>query len=451
MKKITLLFALLISSIGFAQQELIEDFEGSPTIAGFEGLGSATIVDDPATSGKTVDTNGKTFQLVTASGGNGWQGAEVVLPTGIVIDLTTDKTIKVDVYSTVVFSLMAKAEGTGVSAAANTQAHTGNGWETLTFTFTTGSDGTATANGDYSKVAFFPNRNAADSGWNSPVATLTINIDNIVGVKKTTTPPVVPAPTTAAPTPPTRNSADVISLFSNAYTNIAVSEWSTSWDSADIADVVVAGDDVKKVTIGAFLGVDFSSTPQDLTNFTHFHIDLWTATETLDKSFNHKFSNHAAGNGETSAIEFSTTNASSPSLPNPNPGTWISYDIPLSTWGVANSSLDREAIAQYLITSDLGVVYVDNIYVYRASTASVDNNELLGFSMYPNPATNKLNIAAKETIQHADVFNVLGKKVMSVNVNDTKASIDVSNLSSGIYLIKYNVNNTVGTAKFIKQ
>ena len=40
---------------------------------------------------------------------------------------------------------------------------------------------------------------------------------------------------------------------------------------------------------------------------------------------------------------------------------------------------------------------------------------------------------------------------MSVNVNDTKASIDVSNLSSGIYLIKYNVGNTTGTAKFIKQ
>ncbi len=83
--------------------------------------------------------------------------------------------------------------------------------------------------------------------------------------------------------------------------------------------------------------------------------------------------------------------------------------------------------------------------------ASVDNNKLLGFSMYPNPASNRLNISAKETIKSADIFNVLGKRVMSVNINKTKQSIDVSNLSSGIYLVKYNVNGAVGTAKFIKQ
>jgi hypothetical protein len=89
--------------------------------------------------------------------------------------------------------------------------------------------------------------------------------------------------------------------------------------------------------------------------------------------------------------------------------------------------------------------------MYVAGTASVDNNALLGFSMYPNPANNVLNISAKETIKNADIFNVLGKKVMSVNINKANGSIDVSNLSSGIYLIKYNVNDKVGTAKFIKQ
>ena len=185
MKKITLLFALLIFSIGYSQQVVVEDFEGSPDIAGFEGLGSATIKDDPATGG----TNGKTLELVTATGGNAWQGATAVFTDGTLLDITTDKTIKVDVYSTAAFSLFAKVEGTGSPAAGNTQPHTGSGWETLTFSFTTGSDGTATANGDYSKISFFPNRNSADSGWNSPVSSLTINIDNISGVKKTVAPP----------------------------------------------------------------------------------------------------------------------------------------------------------------------------------------------------------------------------------------------------------------------
>ena len=434
---------------GFLKKVVVEDFEGSPDVAGFEGLGSATIKDDPATGG----TNGKTLELVTATGGNPWQGATAVFADGILLDITTDKTIKVDVYSTTAFSLFAKVEGTGSPAAGNTQPHTGSGWETLTFSFTTGSDGTATANGDYSKISFFPNRNSDDSGWNSPVSSLTINIDNISGVKKAGAPPADPAPTDAPPTPPTRNASDVISLFSDAYTNVTIDEWGTSWDSADISDVTIAQNNIKKVNIGNFLGVSFTSNRLNLSNFTHFHIDIWTETATLDKSLNHKLSNHANEEaGETNAIEFSTTNASNPSLPNPNPGTWISYDIPLSDFTIAGGGkLDRESIGQYIISSNLGLVYFDNIYFYKASTASVDNNALLGFSMYPNPANNVLNISAKETIKNADIFNVLGKKVMSVNINKANGSIDVSNLSSGIYLIKYNVNDKVGTAKFIKQ
>ena len=626
MKKITLLFALLIFSIGYSQQVVVEDFEGSPDVAGFEGLGSATIKDDPATGG----TNGKTLELVTATGGNAWQGATAVFTDGTLLDITTDKTIKVDVYSTTAFSLFAKVEGTGSPAAGNTQPHSGSGWETLTFSFTTGSDGTATANGDYSKISFFPNRNSTDSGWNSPVSSLTINIDNISGVKKTVAPPstatydllesfngtglegtfgdpgalpdaaydadptsantqvvkitstngsgatwqgvdvvlttfykltaatqltmqldvysttaitIAPkaqggepgspdsvtsashtgsgwetltltfdksldgkvpangiygdfalhinwnattnnygapdgrvfyiknlkglatqptpdpnAPTTAAPTPPTRNAADVISLFSNAYTNKSNVIFGTSWDSANITDAVVAGDDVKKVSFASgadanFVAIDFASSKIDLTPFTHLHIDIFTTTATLDKSFNHKFSNHATGgDGETSAIQFSTTNASNPSLPDPNPGSWISYDIPFSSWvaAAANGITLRDEIAQYLITSNLGTVYIDNIYVYRAATASVEDN-LFNVSLYPNPASNRLNISAANTIQNAEIYNMLGKKVMNVTINKTSESIDISNLASGVYMIKYNIENSIGTAKFIKQ
>nr|MCU0623835.1 hypothetical protein [Gemmatimonadaceae bacterium] len=43
-------------------------------------------------------------------------------------------------------------------------------------------------------------------------------------------------PTVAAPTP-TRPAADVVSVFSGAYTNAAVDTWSAVWDQADVADV----------------------------------------------------------------------------------------------------------------------------------------------------------------------------------------------------------------------
>ena len=85
------------------------------------------------------------------------------------------------------------------------------------------------------------------------------------------------------------------------------------------------------------------------------------------------------------------------------------------------------------------------------STASVSKTSLLSISMYPNPATNSLNITAPNTIKRAVIYNILGKQVMSLNINKNSESIDVSRLNSGIYLIKYTIDNAIGTAKFIKQ
>ena len=430
-------------------QVVVEDFEGTPTIEGFEGLTSATIQDDPATGG----TNGKTFQLVTSTSGQPWQGAQVDLATGTVIDLTTDKTVSVDIYSTTAFSIMAKVEdklGGGGAPSANTQNHDGTGWKTLIFTFTSGSDGTATANGLYSRVAFFPNRKSTDDGWNDPIVDITIYIDNIKAVKG------VPAgstpPSTAAPTPPTRNAWDVLSLFSNAYTDKSGITWGTGWDTADIVDEKVAGDDVKKVSFASgqnatFLGVDYSTSSFDASIYTHFHIDLWTETATLDKSFNLKFSDWAGGAAEDHAIEFSATNASSPNIPNPNPGTWISLDIPFSDWTTGA----RNDLAQFVITSNLGVTYIDNIYMYRAATANVDKNNLLNVSLSPSPAINDLRISAQDLIENVSIYNVLGKTVLNTSINKKEDVIDVSNLNTGIYILKYTIRNAVGTMKFVKE
>ena len=55
-------------------------------------------------------------------------------------------------------------------------------------------------------------------------------------LKSDTTSAAAPAPTEAA--------ADVVSLFSNVYPDVPVGDWSTTWDSADVVDILVAGDDV---------------------------------------------------------------------------------------------------------------------------------------------------------------------------------------------------------------
>ena len=433
-----------------ATYDLLESFNGTGLEGTFGGAAAAYDTDPAGGSDQVIK--------ITNSGNEPWQGVDVVLTTFYKLTAATQLTMQLDVYSTTAITIAPKAQGgePGSPDSVTSASHTGSGWETLTLTFDKSLDGKAPANGIYGDFALHINWNATTNNYGAPDGRV-FYIKNLKGLATQPTPDPN-APTTAAPTPPTRNAADVISLFSNAYTNKSNVIFGTSWDSANITDAVVAGDDVKKVSFASgadanFVAIDFASSKIDLTPFTHLHIDIFTTTATLDKSFNHKFSNHATGgDGETSAIQFSTTNASNPSLPDPNPGSWISYDIPFSSWAAAaaNGITLRDEIAQYLITSNLGTVYIDNIYVYRAATASVEDN-LFNVSLYPNPASNRLNISAANTIQNAEIYNVLGKKVMNVTINKTSESIDISNLASGVYMIKYNIENSIGTAKFIKQ
>ena len=85
------------------------------------------------------------------------------------------------------------------------------------------------------------------------------------------------------------------------------------------------------------------------------------------------------------------------------------------------------------------------------ATASIDDKLLVSFSMYPNPASSSLNISASSMIKNAVIYNILGKQVMNLSINKNSESINVSNLASGMYLIKYTTESAIGTAKFIKK
>ncbi|MGJ8548943.1 T9SS type A sorting domain-containing protein [Winogradskyella wichelsiae] len=69
-------------------------------------------------------------------------------------------------------------------------------------------------------------------------------------------------------------------------------------------------------------------------------------------------------------------------------------------------------------------------------TLSTESFELKGFSIYPNPADTSITITSlDQTIDSVELFNVLGRSVLRTSglTNDT---VDVSQLASGIYLLK---------------
>jgi PKD repeat protein len=168
---------------------------------------------------------------------------------------------------------------------------------------------------------------------------------------------------TDAPTAPTTAAADVISLFSDEYTDITVDTWSADWDDASVEDLEIAGNNVKKISFGdngGFLGVDFSSNSFDASAYTHFHMDYWIADDfAAGQVLNPKWSNHAGG-AEVNAFEY--TNA----IGDTQSGTWVSLDVAIADFA-AGSGTTRDNLAQFILAgaNTIDVVYIDNIYLYK--------------------------------------------------------------------------------------
>lgn len=446
----------MISSLGFSQDLLLgfETGESGGTIGDPFGAMGYPVLE----TGSGTNTS-KVLKIVANTAGEVWQGINIKLSTPV--QLTTSKSMTIDVYSENPISFLVKVNGGFDNAleSAASVTHTGGGtWQTLTFTFNTALDGkAATANGVYANFVLHTYWKAGETGFGGVTKDArTFYIDNIKGTSGT--PPVVPAPSVAAPTPPNRNSADVKSIYSDKYTSSIGTlvyggdndSYDTSWCGATTKEVLIAGNKTNMVSGLGCEGVAFQTGRIDATEFTHFHMDIWTSTPTLDKSFNVKFSNWNGGVKEDSAIEFSYRNASIPALPNPNPGTWLSIDIPLSSFTIGAKNSNRNDLVQFIITSDLGVVYYDNVYLYKGTALSTAKFEKSSLKVYPNPATSNLTIEANTAIERVSVHNILGQEVLSKSPKTNNTTLDISNLQRGTYIVKTTSEGKTETTKVLK-
>ena len=82
---------------------------------------------------------------------------------------------------------------------------------------------------------------------------------------------------------------------------------------------------------------------------------------------------------------------------------------------------------------------------------SVEENTLETFSVYPNPTSDILNIKTIKDIDNVTVFNLLGQSVASFKKNDIiDSSINLSELSKGLYLVKISSGDTTQTIRVTK-
>ena len=81
-------------------------------------------------------------------------------------------------------------------------------------------------------------------------------------------------------------------------------------------------------------------------------------------------------------------------------------------------------------------------------TNSVEENEAILISIYPNPATDVLNIAS-ENINRVEVFNLSGQRIWEGQYCESDITIHTQGWAPGTYLVKVTAQGATKVEKVI--
>ena len=113
---------------------------------------------------------------------------------------------------------------------------------------------------------------------------------------------------------------------------------------------------------------------------------------------------------------------------------------------------DMQVNGDVVTDPTLNIFQIDDFAFGNFNTLSSDIFEIEGLVTFPNPTNNSWNISNKnQVITSIEVFNVLGKKVISMQPNTISAEVDASNLTTGLYISKIATKLGTVTRKLIKQ
>lgn len=108
-----------------------------------------------------------------------------------------------------------------------------------------------------------------------------------------------------------------------------------------------------------------------------------------------------------------------------------------------------DTIQGYMIPRVMVALQLDGYLSIGLEENTVSKN----FELYPNPTNGQLTIEAQvgEKIELLEVYDLTGRLVTSRKLNEHKTTIDLSNCSPGVYVLKATVDGLTNSIKFTKQ
>jgi len=438
MKKTLLLIIIIAANTCFAQNGPITFETGGYgtlwtwTVFENDNQPPLEIVANPSVAG--INLSAQVAKFTAKQNGMPWAGCESQHGTNLgTFTLTASNCIvKIMVNKPLISPVgikFATAAGasTGQILVSNTLV---NQWEELTFDFTAIIGAPSSTGID--QIIVFPDFQQRNQD----------NICYFDNIKFSSQGPPLAEPMVAAPTP-TYNATNVISMFSNPYTNVSVDTWQAPWSQGTLNNLQIAGNDTKKYTDLNFVGIEtLGANILNVSAMTHLRIDAWTANITTLKIKLVDFgADMAYAGGDDSEHELSFV---------PILEQWNTYDIPLSNFTSLNST---QHIAQLIISGApvaSGVVYIDNVLFRNDNNIGLGENNIHEMEAFPNPTRDELIIRHTEKTTKIILVDCFGQNLLEIIPTSSETTIDLSNFPAGCYLLQSEDAEQKMTKRIVK-
>jgi len=138
-------------------------------------------------------------------------------------------------------------------------------------------------------------------------------------------------------------------------------------------------------------------------------------------------------------------------------------DLSISNYDVALINWSQQAVQPDVELGALGINYCDGADAKQSlidthgwiitdagldcSTASVEDQNQLNITIYPNPSSDRVYIEGNYSQLKAVVYDILGKLVIKESITN---SIDISQLEKGVYILQLSDGVKLTTERIIK-